>query len=97
MAQFSVHRWQIRFDDMMEEPDDLGGRIDRPDRSKNREMRGYDRLSELQNVKVIIVGPHPYKGWKGRVRMHAGRNLMRVEFESGIRTIDIHINHLLSR
>jgi hypothetical protein len=98
--QFSCYRWQLRFNDLTDEPDEFStvvSHAEREDRRANKEMRGYDRLNELVNVKVIIVGDHPDKGLRGRVRMHTGKKLMRVELESGARMVDVHINHLLSR
>ncbi|KAM6497782.1 hypothetical protein JOM56_005730 [Amanita muscaria] len=48
------------------------------------------------NSRVVIGGLHHEKGLRGRVREHVGHQIMRIELESSMRLVDVHINQLLS-
>jgi hypothetical protein len=61
-----------------------------------RSLRGYDPYKKLVNSRVVIGGLHHEKGLRGRVREHVGHQIMRIELESGMRMVDVHINQLLS-
>ncbi|KAM6489698.1 hypothetical protein JOM56_014869 [Amanita muscaria] len=61
-----------------------------------RSLRGYDPYENLVNSRVVIGGLHHEKGLRGRVREHVGHQIMRIELESGMRLVDVHINQLLS-
>ncbi|KAM6491817.1 hypothetical protein JOM56_012676 [Amanita muscaria] len=56
----------------------------------------YDRFNELVNQRVLIVGQTPNKGLRGRIQQHLLGRVVRVELESGARTIDVHINSLVA-
>ena len=58
-------------------------------------LRGYDRYNELVNMRVVIGGFHTDKGFRGRIRQHVAHQAMRVELESGMRYVDVHVNQLL--
>ncbi|KAM6498973.1 hypothetical protein JOM56_006921 [Amanita muscaria] len=58
--------------------------------------REYDRFNELVNQRVLIVGQTPNKGLRGRIQQHVLGRVVRVELESGARTIDVHINSLVA-
>jgi hypothetical protein len=57
-------------------------------------IHGYDRHQQLVNTWVVIGGRHHEKGLWGRIKMHVGRHIMRVELQSGSRMVDVHVNSL---
>ena len=68
----------------------------RPEPQKSLQaLRGYDRYNELVNMRVVIGGFHSDKGFRGRIQRHVANQIMRVELESGMRHVDVHVNQLL--